>query len=263
MEISSINKIEVPESLSSHSNSLERIGDLLLTPARLFFGNTYVLEVDKESHLRLKCPENFSTLSQIISKIAAIVLLPLSILSTLFGIGSKKWAHAVSPHLAEKYSLPVLHRARSADHFSGRLPQNPWTPNCVNSQQKSLWGSLYSADPIQIPAHVSDPVAVLKNTLETADKSFYKAANAVLTEETDRYLHYEYTVHIPSGPLKGTYIDDVDIFYDKDKRQFDIRSASRVGFRDLVSLDFSIPGANKKRIESIREAFLESCPSSA
>ena len=68
-------------------------------------------------------------------------------------------------------------------------------------------------------------------------------------------MHGTYEVHIPSGPFQGDYIDDIDIHYDEEKGQFDIRSASRKGLRDATHLDFSRQGANSKRIEAIRDAW--------
>lgn len=145
--------------------------------------------------------------------------------------------------------------ARTEENFAGRLPPSPWSPNCVNSQEKSWWGSLYNVDPIQVPPGTNDPVALMKQVLKSAHVDNFNADNMKLVEERSHYLHYEYTVVIPSGVLKGVYIDDVDLFYNEEKGYFDIRSASRKGYRDAVHLDFSEPGANKKRVEAIRAAF--------
>ncbi len=248
MQMTMINEIEG----SQPSHPLERMGDWLLSPARLFFGRSYTLEGKV-----LKSLETTTGFFRLIAKVVAIVLFPLSILSSLAGYGLKKIAHRLEPRLLEKYSLPAILNARTESNFAGRLPPSPYSPNCVNSQAKSCWGQLYNVEPIAIPAHIADPMAQMKALFQTADRPFFKAANAVLTEERENYLHYEYTVTIPSGPLKGVYIDDVDLFYDRDKQQFEIRSASRSGFRDAVHLDFSKPGANKNRVEAIRATFAQ------
>jgi uncharacterized protein (DUF1499 family) len=232
--------IGVINQIENSSSYLEQAGDFFATPGRWFFGNTYRLEGQQ-----LRQPEEFLSLFKVAERVTAIALLPLSLVSTLFGLALKWAALYFDPALKQNYALPVLIHARDASHFAGRLPQNPWTPNCVNSQQKSFWGKLYDAEPIAVPPDVADPVAAMKRVLENM--------KAILVEETENYLHYTFTVVIPSGPLKGTYIDDVDLYFKGDR--FDIRSASRKGFRDAVHLDFSQMGANKKRIEAIREKF--------
>ncbi len=245
MTLSIINEIEIP----GQNCTLEKIGDFFAAPARLFFGRSYTLETLADGRSILKSPELFPDFCRVLIKIALVVLLPLSLLSTLFGLGLKLLAGQIDPLLNEKYSLPILFNARSEENFSGALPPNPLTPNCVNTQQKSCWGTLYDADPIPIPQDVDDPISALKQCLQS---------KAELVEERSHYLHYLYTVAIPTGPLKGTYIDDVDIYYNEKQSCFDVRSASRVGFRDAVHFDFTLPGANKKRIEAIRNTFLAS-----
>lgn len=256
MQLSIINKIETDSAFSQHINIVEKIGDVLASPARLFFGNTYKL-VDVDGVPTLKCNETFAfrNLKRLVQKTCVIVLLPLSIISSLFGMSIKCLARMFTPNLKEKYSFRVLVNARTEKNFSGTLPPNPLSPNCVNSQRKSIWGSLYNVDPIEVPESVNNPVAIMKQILENHDYDTYKHQNMKLTEEKGNYLHYEYTVKIPSGPLKGVYTDDVDIFYNEKERRFEIRSASRTGFRDATHLNRKVPGANKKRVEAIRELF--------
>lgn len=242
-----LNKIE-------GSSSAEMVGDFFLSPARLLFGRRYTLE----DGLVLRTPETFLTLKTLIAKVAVVCLFPISLISALIGATIKVIAFQKNPDLRLKYSLPVLRNAREEQNFLGRLPPNPLTPNCVNSQQKSRWGKLYNVDPIKIPAGTENPIALLKTVFQTAEEPSFHWKNASLVEEEGGYLHYTYTVEIPSGPLKGTYIDDIDVYYDPNQRHFDIRSASRKGFRDALNLDFSLPGANKKRVEAIRTAFSKS-----
>ncbi len=189
--------------------------------------------------------------------ICALVFFFFTIPSLLLGLSLKTAAHTADPLLAAKYSFPILSNARTLENFSGKLPPCPWTPNCVNSQQKSCWGALYNVDPIVIPQEIRDPVTVLKGVLQ--DPKYFNPTQVSLVEESGSYLHYLWTVEIPTGALKGTYIDDVDIFCDPNTHLIHIRSASRKGFRDAVHLDFSKPGANKSRVEKIRTAFLERC----
>ncbi len=59
-----------------------------------------------------------------------------------------------------------------------------------------------------------------------------------VVEETDNYIHATAQTRI----LKFT--DDVEFLYQPEKKQIQMRSASRVGYSDL--------GANRKRLEDIR-----------
>lgn len=238
------------DQIENTNSDLERVGDFLIFPARTFFGHTYRLEGGV-----LKRPENVSTVSKIVFRIASIALFPISIISTLFGLVCKALAYAIDPSLKKRFFLPVLINARSEENFSGKLPPNPWTPNCVNSQQKSLWGKLYDVDPMIVPAEMENPIDFMKELMRTLKAPHFNAENVQLIEEKARYLRYEYKVVIPSGPLKGTYIDDLDLYFDPDANRFHIRSASRKGFRDALHFDFSQWGANKKRVEEIRGAF--------
>lgn len=251
-------------SLTNEITSLdpfERIGDALISPARflLGMGKIHHLEKQPDGSFILKRPEIHSSLPMLIAKViaAATILIPvLALLSSGIGWAFKSYAMRQNPDLKDKYSLPVLINARTERNFAGQLPPNPLSPNCVNSQQKNLWGKLYDANPISVPPGIEDPMLAMKALLQNTVRPNFNSANLRIVEERENYLHCEYTVVIPSGPLKGTYIDDLDLFYNVEGRYFDIRSASRTGFRDAIHLDFSQAGANKKRIEAIRDAFI-------
>lgn len=257
------NSLPMTLSLTSEISSfdpLERVGDALISPGRflLGLGGIYQLERNSDGSLMLKQEEVHFSLLVKIGKVAAIATLLLPILALFaagIGYALKSYAVMRDPTLEEKYRLPVLVNARTEENFAGLLPPNPLSPNCVNSQQKSFWGELYNADPIRVPIEIEDPMAAMKGLLQNTNRPGFNSANLRIVEERSNYLHCEYTVVIPSGPLQGVYIDDLDLFYNPEERYFDIRSASRTGFRDAVHLDFSEAGANKKRIEAIRAAF--------
>lgn len=252
MEIGIIDEVSIPEEFAE-SNWVEKTGDFFATPGRLFFGREYKIEKVDDKWV-LKNTESFFTFTSALVKIACIALLPLSLISTAFGLGLK----SLTQNRISR-DLPIQINARTEENFSGRLPKNPLSPNCVNSQQKSFWGETYNVAPIAIPSGLKDPLAALKQVLATKEIPFFKPSQAKLVEERENYLHYEYTVVIPSGIAKGTYIDDIDIFYDKERSCFDIRSASRIGLRDSLDVfNFKVPAANKKRVEAIRSAFLAS-----
>lgn len=246
--------LESQEGLSQ-KNWMEELGNYLLFTE--FYGRKYHLIQTPISPI-LKAREQFTSFTRMLLKVIIIALTPLIVISTLFGLGIKYTAHKLEPDLALKYQYKVLVNAREPANFSGKLPPNPWTPNCVNSQQKSLWGNLYNAEPIIIPTDITNPLAKLKSLLKTAQIPHFDCSKMQLIEEQENYLHYTYTVEISKGLLKGTYIDDVDIYYNSREHHFDIRSASRKGFRDAIHLDFSQPGANKNRIEAIRQLWTAS-----
>jgi len=250
-----INKIDCSQD-PTQTNGAEKVGDFLLSPARIFFGRTYTLEnntVQPKRYLErsdkvLASNEEWGSFGNVSARIVAIILLPLSLIAVAFGSLIKGIDLAVNEKLKEKYKMPTVINARDSDNMTnGKLPPNPFTMNCVNSQEKSRWGALYDAEPIPT-RNMTAPVLKMKQML-TKDNHY------TLVEENLNYLHYTYKVEIPSGALKGTYIDDVDLYYNQEKQQFDIRSASRTGFRDAIHTDRTIPGANKKRIENIRAQF--------
>lgn len=59
-----------------------------------------------------------------------------------------------------------------------------------------------------------------------------------LVEETERYLHYEFTSFL----LR--FVDDVEFVFDEATKVIHFRSASRTGYSDL--------GVNRRRMEEIR-----------
>ena len=187
-------------------------------------------------------------------KIIALVLFPFSFISTLFGLALKKASHVINPDLSTKYNLsnsksPLIYAA-TKDNLNGSLPQNPFSPNCVNSQQTSIWGKQYNADPFAIISELG-----VDGTLEKLHNVILNILDEKpsLVERDGRYFHYEMTVVIKNGILKGTYIDDLILCYNPIKNVIDVRSSSRKGFRDALNLDLTKPGKNKDRIESIRQ----------
>jgi uncharacterized protein (DUF1499 family) len=247
----------VEQRKSQNWGILEKVGESLLAPGRLFFGKKFVLAKDHEGKFLLKNFESRPSLLRLIAKVTAIVLIPFSALFVVLGMGIKYLSHQLNHTLRYKYHHPRFINARRKENFLGKLPESPWSPNCVNSQKKSLWGKSYNVDPIAIPVEIANPLATLKNLLANTNKPNFKSSLVKLVEGRENYLHYTYTVVIPSGPVKGTYIDDVDIYYNATKHLFELRSASRSGFRDALHFSFSKPGANKKRVEAIREVFRE------
>ena len=112
----------------------------------------------------------------------------------------------------------------------GKFAPPSWKPNCVSSTVASSDAVHYIA-PITFSAA---PEATWKklHALIAADKS------ASVIKQDATYLYAEYKT-----PTLG-FIDDVEFSLDVKGQRIHMRSASRLGVRDL--------GVNRKRIEALR-----------
>lgn len=116
---------------------------------------------------------------------------------------------------------------------NGHLVDCPDRPNCVSSQ----------AAPES--SHYIAPIAVQKTpeaSLVEIEKIIQNTPRTRIVERESRYLRAEYE------SLVFRFVDDVEFLVGEDSSLVQIRSASRLGHSDL--------GANRKRIEDIREAYL-------
>lgn len=115
----------------------------------------------------------------------------------------------------------------------GRLAPCPATPNCVCSQDDA-------------PGHAIEPLR-FDDSPEAAWDRLRRAVRAQprtrIVEESERYLHAEATTRL----LR--FVDDVEFLLDRGGRQIHVRSASRLGYSDL--------GVNRRRVEAIRTAYLQ------
>ncbi len=107
---------------------------------------------------------------------------------------------------------------------NGALTACPESPNCVSS---------FETD----EEHAIEPIAA---SLEQIGRALLARDEANVVEAASNYLYVEFTSRIMG------YVDDVEFLFDPATGLTHVRSASRVGYSDL--------GANRKRIESIREA---------
>lgn len=109
------------------------------------------------------------------------------------------------------------------------LPPCPATPNCVSSE---------SSDP-------DHQVAALKAGADAASAR-QALLNALATQPRVTLTHEgETRVEAEFRSLIFRFVDDV-IFLIREDGSVDVRSASRVGYSDL--------GANRRRVEALREA---------
>lgn len=107
---------------------------------------------------------------------------------------------------------------------NGRLTPCPESPNCVSS---------FASD----EEHSIEPIAA---SLEQIEQVLLKLPAANIVSASADYLYVEFTSRIMG------FVDDVEFLHDRSSGLTHVRSASRLGYGDL--------GANRKRIESIRDA---------
>lgn len=114
---------------------------------------------------------------------------------------------------------------------NGRLRDCPSSPNCVCTQANDR-------------DHQMPPLS-FEGTPEEAMRGLESALAAVpgvkVVDRGENYLHAEATSRI------FRFVDDIELLVDPQQRVIHFRSASRVGHSDL--------GANRKRMERLREAF--------
>ena len=107
---------------------------------------------------------------------------------------------------------------------NGRLTPCPESPNCVSS---------FASD----SEHAIDPIDA---SLEQIEGALLQLPAANIVSASADYLYAEFTSRIMG------FVDDVEFLHDRASGLTHVRSASRLGYSDL--------GANRKRIESIRDA---------
>jgi uncharacterized protein (DUF1499 family) len=115
----------------------------------------------------------------------------------------------------------------------GRLSPCPDMPNCVCSQFPS--DQSHTVPPLSF-------VGTPQSAKEKLKKQVSGMTRATLVVEKEFYLRFEFV------SLIWRFVDDVEFLIDKDSQKIHIRSASRVGYSDL--------GANRSRVEAIREQWL-------
>lgn len=112
---------------------------------------------------------------------------------------------------------------------NGRLTPCPTSPNCVSSQSEEEASRI-------LPLTFSDsPEQAFVRLLQLLEKR----GDSHLVEKTNDYLRVE---------LRTTlFVDDAEFVLNSDRREIDVRSASRLGYSDL--------GMNRRRLEDIRREF--------
>ncbi len=114
---------------------------------------------------------------------------------------------------------------------NGRLRPCPDRPNCVSSQSEE-------------PKHAICPLSY-QGTRTDASQRLLKLLGSMprvqVVTATPDYIHAEFS------SLIFRFVDDVEFVFEDADKNIQIRSASRLGYSDF--------GVNRKRVETIREAF--------
>jgi uncharacterized protein (DUF1499 family) len=118
----------------------------------------------------------------------------------------------------------------------GRLAECPNTPNCVCSQAND---EPHRTEPLHFQGSPEAAMVRLRGVLGAWPRTR-------VVSDTEDYIHVECT------SLIFRFVDDVEFLLDRASGVIHCRSASRVGHSDL--------GANRRRIEALREAFTQNIP---
>lgn len=140
-------------------------------------------------------------------------------------------------------TLPFL--ALKSLTFTGKKPDRidepvtlaacPDSPNCVCSENGT---GGHAIEPLTFQGDAGDAWSRLQSVLQELGGEEIRSS--------EQYLWFEFRT-----PLIG-FIDDVECRLNHTDQQIEIRSASRVGHSDM--------GANRKRVEAIRQAFGDHAP---
>ncbi|MEE4264930.1 MAG: DUF1499 domain-containing protein [Desulfobacteraceae bacterium] len=121
--------------------------------------------------------------------------------------------------------------AKMASKAAIKLKPCPETPNCVSSLAED---KKHFIEPISYQGESAVARQELLGILDSL-----KRARVVRIE--DDYIHAEFVSSI------FRFVDDVEFYFDEDRKLVQVRSASRTGYSDL--------GVNRRRIEEIRKQF--------
>ena len=111
---------------------------------------------------------------------------------------------------------------------NGNLKAPPSSPNAVSSQAT---GGYHQIAPLACKGSQDLAMKALKTIIESTP-------NTRIVETKPDYLYAEY-----ASTLMG-FVDDVEFYVPPNGKIIHVRSASRLGYRDL--------GVNRKRIEAVR-----------
>ena len=115
----------------------------------------------------------------------------------------------------------------------GGLALCPDAPHCVSTQSED-------------DGHKMEPLSYTTSQAEAQEKLLNiirPMKRTKIISIRNNYLHVECTSAI------FRYVDDVEFYFDDEQQLINFRSSSRIGYYDV--------GVNRRRMEKIREKFLE------
>ena len=130
-----------------------------------------------------------------------------------------------------RYANSQTRPAHALGVIDGRLAPCPDRPNCVSTQADDLDQRI---SPISLDQSPEEAQRRLEAIVRSMPRSRIVSSQA-------GYFHAEFRSF-----LLG-FVNDVEFFIDKSQRLIHFRSASRVGYSDL--------GANRRRMEEIRNQY--------
>lgn len=116
----------------------------------------------------------------------------------------------------------------------GRLAHCPGPPHCVCSEYPDAAERF--VEPLEISSFSAENLTALMRA------AIVESGGTVRSERAD-YISATY-----SSSLFG-YVDDLEIRIDRQAGKIHFRSSSRIGYSDM--------GANRKRVESLKQRFLQ------
>lgn len=116
----------------------------------------------------------------------------------------------------------------------GRLAPCPDSPNCVSSQADD---PVHQVEPLSYSGSLTEAKADLKQVIDSLPRT------EVVTNRPDY-------IHITSRSFLFGFIDDTEFYFDESTQTIQVRAAARLGYSDF--------GVNRKRVQTIREAFKQS-----
>jgi uncharacterized protein (DUF1499 family) len=128
-------------------------------------------------------------------------------------------------------ALSIFSKKPQTGLRAGKLRRCPDSPNCVVSETDDR--ASRHIDPFSFEGPAEAAMNLLRKVV--AD------SGGEVGEETSSYMWATFTSRI------FRFVDDVEFRVDTAQRVIHVRSASRAGYSDL--------GANRKRVEALRDAF--------
>lgn len=116
--------------------------------------------------------------------------------------------------------------------INGQLAPCPNSPNCVSSE---ISASTAHIEPLAVKVEADEAWLCLKRALTEL--------GGTIEKDEGRYLWATFRSKL------FRFVDDVELRLDANNRLIHVRSASRVGYSDM--------GVNRKRIETLRERFMQ------